>query len=67
MVFERRQGGPESHYRAEVPLPAEQGGEEVVIPILLDWAARRASGDRALSWVPWDAERECPVPRDQPT
>jgi hypothetical protein len=60
MVVEYREGGPDSHYRAEVPLPAERGGDEVVMPVLLGWASRREGWRGALPWVRWDVERERP-------
>lgn len=60
MVVEYREGGPDSHYRVEVPLPAERGGEELVIPVLLGWASRREGWRGALTWVRWDVERERP-------
>ncbi|MFF1676065.1 hypothetical protein ACFVYG_08535 [Streptomyces sp. NPDC058256] len=60
MVLEYRDGGPAAHYRAEVPLQAEYGGEEIVVPVLLDWAARRPEWRGTLPWQQWDASREAP-------
>ncbi|MGH4032927.1 hypothetical protein ACQB60_28785 [Actinomycetota bacterium Odt1-20B] len=61
MVLEFRDGGPDAHYRAEVPLPAEQGGDGLVTPVLLGYAACRPGwrGD-ALAWQRWDVEQERP-------
>ncbi|MFD7678935.1 hypothetical protein [Streptomyces sp. NPDC060187] len=60
MVIEHREGGPEAHYRAEVHLPAEHGGDELVAPVLLGWAAGRSGWRGALNWVHWDTVREAP-------
>lgn len=60
MVVEYREGGPGSHYRAEVPLSAERGGDEIVVPVLLGWASRREAWRGTLPWVRWDVKRERP-------
>jgi hypothetical protein len=60
MVVEYREGSPDAHYRAEVSVPSDQGGEELVVPVLLDWSAGRAGWRHALPWVRWDARRERP-------
>ncbi|MEW2162913.1 hypothetical protein AB0912_07920 [Streptomyces sp. NPDC007084] len=60
MVMEYRDGGPEAHYRAEVPLPAEMGGDEIVMPVLLGWGPRRPGWRGDLTWVRWDVSTEAP-------
>ncbi|WP_051371594.1 hypothetical protein [Streptomyces sp. 142MFCol3.1] len=60
MAVEYRDGGPDSHHRADVPLSAERGGDEIVIPVLVGWAFRREGWRGALPWVRWDVERERP-------
>ncbi|MFD4477471.1 hypothetical protein ACFWPU_15350 [Streptomyces sp. NPDC058471] len=60
MVLEYRDGGPAEHYRAEVPLQSEYGGDEIVVPVLLAWAARRQGWRGALPWVRWDVSRQEP-------
>ncbi len=60
MVVEYREGGPADHYRASVAVPGEQGGDEIVIPVLLGWAAGRPGWRDRLAWVRWDVERERP-------
>ncbi|MFE9765758.1 hypothetical protein ACFYPC_14715 [Streptomyces sp. NPDC005808] len=60
MVLEYRDRGPTEHYRADVPLQAESGGDEIVIPVLLDWAARRPGWRGTLPWQRWDVAREAP-------
>ncbi|MER5384767.1 hypothetical protein ABT040_31650 [Streptomyces sp. NPDC002688] len=60
MVVEYREGGPDAHYRAEVPFTAERGGDDLVVPVLRGWTSRRAGWRGALPWVRWDVEREAP-------
>ena len=60
MVIEYRQGSAATHYRADVPLPSDQGGEEIALPVLLGWASGRPGWSEGLSWVRWDTARECP-------
>ncbi|MFE9648103.1 hypothetical protein ACFYO0_29105 [Streptomyces sp. NPDC006365] len=60
VVVEYREGGSHTHYRAEVSLPSDRGGEELVVPVLLDWAARREGWRHELPWVRWDPKNERP-------
>ncbi|MFI7012682.1 hypothetical protein [Streptomyces sp. NPDC050164] len=58
LLLEYRDGSAVAHYRAEVTVPSDQGGADLVIPVMLEWAARRPGWRTALPWVRWDADRE---------
>ncbi|MZF83758.1 hypothetical protein [Streptomyces sp. SID5643] len=60
LLLETRDGSAIAHHRAEVGVPSDQGGADLVVPVMLDWAAGRPGWRTALPWVHWDAERECP-------
>ncbi|MFJ4783209.1 hypothetical protein [Streptomyces sp. NPDC088794] len=60
VVIEYREGGADAHYRAEVTTPSDRGGDEMVRPVLLGWAAGRPGWGDGLSWVRWDTARERP-------
>ncbi|WP_326754269.1 hypothetical protein OIE73_23185 [Streptomyces hirsutus] len=58
--IEYRDGSAAAHYRAGVDVPSDQGGSEIVEPVLLGWAAERADWRARLPWTRWDVMRECP-------
>jgi hypothetical protein len=60
VVIEYREGGADAHYRAEVTTPSDRGGDEIVCPVLFDWAAGRPGWRGGLEWVRWDTEGERP-------
>ncbi|GAB2779159.1 hypothetical protein GCM10027073_09790 [Streptomyces chlorus] len=60
LAVEYRDGSAAAHYRARVDVPSDQGGSEIVEPVLLGWAAGRAGWRPRLPWTRWDATRECP-------
>ncbi|MCF3133284.1 hypothetical protein [Streptomyces olivochromogenes] len=60
VVLEYREGSGDRHYRAEVDEPSDQGGAEIVMPVLLGWANGRPGWRDSLTWVRWDATRERP-------
>ncbi|WP_129307406.1 hypothetical protein [Streptomyces sp. L2] len=60
VVLEYRDGAADRHYRSEVDVPSDQGGSDLVVPVLLGWAAGHQDWRGGLAWVRWDVTKERP-------